>query len=161
MVLTAGFEPAASALSGRRSHLLSYASVIVLLASLRMIGHCWHMRSTFPKDQLTAAIRGARSWRQVNTRLGRSPEASTTNLKTLAGEYQIDIEHLSGQRRRSYTDDQLRAAVAEHVTWADVATALGKNPRSGAVRKTLRTVAERLELDVKHLEVRRRPAASE
>lgn len=157
MVLTGGFEPPASALSGRRSHLLSYASLLVLLASLRMIGHCWHMRTRYPKEQLTAAIAGARSWRQVNTRLGRSPEAATTNLKVLAGEYEIDVAHLGVQNRRSYTDDQLRDAVAASTTWGEVATALGKNPRSGASRSVMRKAAERLELDVSHLE--RRPAS--
>lgn len=160
MVLTGGIEPPASALSGRRSYRLSYASMSVLLASLRMIGHCWHMRTTFPEDQLTAAIAGARSWRQVNTRLGRAPEASPANLKILAGQYGIDVTHLGGRKKRSYTDDQLRAAVAASSTWAEVATALGKNPRSGAVRKSMRGAADAIELDVQHLE-RRRPAAGE
>lgn len=110
------------------------------------------MRTTFPKEQLVKAIAGARSWRVVNTRLGRAPEASTANLKALADGYGIDVAHLAGQNRRTYTDEQLRAAVAESATWKEVATVLGKNPRSGASRAVMRRVAARIGLDVSHLE---------
>lgn len=112
------------------------------------------MRTVFPQDQLTAAITGANSWRQVNTRLGRAPEASPANLKVLAGQYGIDVSHL-GRKKRSYTDDQLRTAVSESSSWAEVATLLGKNPRSGAVRKAMRSAAEAIQLNVQHLERRR------
>jgi hypothetical protein len=164
MVLVGGFEPPAPALSGQCSDRLSYTRLSVLLASLRMIGHCWHMRTTFPKDQLAQAIAGARSWRVVNTRLGRGPEAATTNLKELAAEYGIDIAHLAGANRRTYTDAELRAAVGSSQTWAEVATKLGKSTRSGASRAVMRKTAERLGLDVTTLEAnagRRRGKAQE
>jgi plasmid stabilization system protein ParE len=109
------------------------------------------MRTSYPKEKLVEAIAGARSWRVVNTRLGRMPEASTTNLKTLAEEYGIDVAHLAGQNRRTYTDAQLREAVQTSETWAEVAAKLGKNPRSGASRRVMRRAAELIHLDVSQL----------
>lgn len=113
------------------------------------------MRTTFPKPELVKAISGATSWREVNIRLGRAPEAASTNLKKLAAEYDLDVTHLAGRNRRTYTDDQLRDAVAKCTTWGEVAVMLGKTPRSGASKAVMRRVAERLDLDVSHLNNRR------
>jgi hypothetical protein len=49
---------------------------------------------------------------------------------------------------RRYTDDQLRAAVAESTNWTQVMLALGKSP--GASNKGVVTTAERLGLDTSH-----------
>lgn len=57
--------------------------------------------------------------------------------------------------RRSYTDDQLRAAVAGAECWADVAAALGKR-RDYSVA-WIRNVADRLGVDYSHLHHRRDP----
>lgn len=157
MVSMDGIEPSASALSGRRSYRLSYTDKPVLLASLRIISHCWRMRTTVPKDKLTTAIAGARSWREVNIRLGRAPEAASKNLKQLADGYGIDVAHLGGRNKRTYTDEQLRDAVAGSRTWGEVAVALGKTPRSGASKAVMQRAAERLQLDVSHLTNRPAP----
>lgn len=50
---------------------------------------------------------------------------------------------------RSYTDDQLRLAVANASSWADVMEGLGKNRKHPA--EDIKPVAERLGLDTSHL----------
>ena len=54
---------------------------------------------------------------------------------------------------RTYTDDQLRGAIAESSCWADVMEAIGKSRRQSAAY--VRQVAERLGLDSSHFDVRR------
>ena len=63
--------------------------------------------------------------------------------------------------RRSYTDDQLREAVASSVSWTEVLTALGKKPGSGY--QWVQAVAERLALDTSHFYYKRnfRPVQGE
>lgn len=54
---------------------------------------------------------------------------------------------------RTYTDDQLRQAVATSSCWADVMESIGKSRNSSA--SWVRKVAERLGLDSSHFDVRR------
>jgi hypothetical protein len=103
----------------------------------------------YSEEQLRAAIGGASSWRQVNTRLGRAPDANRSGLREAAEKAGIDTSHIRSPNERTYTDDQLREAVKAAATWADVARALDK--RSGAAVKTIRQTAERLGVDVSHL----------
>jgi hypothetical protein len=56
--------------------------------------------------------------------------------------------------RRTYTDDQLRAAVVNSTCWADVMERLGK-PR-GRSAQDVRKVADDLGLDASHFVIRRR-----
>ena len=50
--------------------------------------------------------------------------------------------------KRTYTDDQLRQAIAVGTNWSNVMVALGKTPGSGAT--AVKAVAERLGLDTSH-----------
>lgn len=60
-------------------------------------------------------------------------------------------------RRRSWTDEQLRAAVAASTTFKEVHARLGLKPSGGSYSAVRIRVAE-LELDVSHFEPRRRTA---
>jgi hypothetical protein len=63
--------------------------------------------------------------------------------------------------KRSYTDDQLREAVASSISWTQVLVALGKKPGSGY--QWVQATAERLELDTSHFFYKRnfRPVQAE
>jgi len=50
--------------------------------------------------------------------------------------------------KRTYTDDQLRAAVTASTNWTEVQRALGKTP--GSASKEIKAVAARLGLDTSH-----------
>jgi hypothetical protein len=50
--------------------------------------------------------------------------------------------------KRTYTDDQLRQAIAIGTNWSNVMVALGKTPGSGTT--AVKAVAERLGLDTSH-----------
>jgi hypothetical protein len=60
----------------------------------------------------------------------------------------VDMPH-----PRSYTDEQLRVAVAESANWSAVMVAIGKKPGSGT--KNVKALAERLGLDTSHFAHRR------
>ena len=53
-------------------------------------------------------------------------------------------------RKRTYTDDQLRAAIAGATTWADVLVQLGRGRRQNAT--WLKVQAARLNIDVSHFD---------
>ncbi len=114
------------------------------LVPIVLIGNTWPVR--YSEEQLSKAIQGATSWRQVNTRLGRSPDARLAALRDRAQDLGIDTSHIVNANARTYSDDELREAVAECRTWAEVAARLGKRP--GA---SLRAAADSLGLDVSHL----------
>ena len=127
------------------------------LVPFRLIGNARAVR--YSEEQLSAAVRNATSWRQVNTRLGRSPDARLGGLRERIRGLGIDTSHIGKASARTYTDDDLRAAVAESDTWAKVAVRLGKGRRSGASLRLMRSTADRLGLDVSHLSSGRgRPA---
>lgn len=54
-------------------------------------------------------------------------------------------------KERSYTDDQLRQAIREAVSWTQVSTLLGAKKGSGSVVTSARKRAELLGIDVSHL----------
>jgi len=55
--------------------------------------------------------------------------------------------------QRTYTDDQLREAIAAATCWTEVMAALGKTPGSGT--QAVKPVAERLSLDTSHFGYKR------
>jgi hypothetical protein len=54
---------------------------------------------------------------------------------------------------RTYTDEQLREAVAASSNWSQVMAAIGKKPGNGT--KNVKAVAERLGLDASHFAYKR------
>jgi len=113
----------------------------------------------YSKETLAAALVGARSWSDVNTRLGRAPDARSKVLRDLAAEYGLDTSGIATASARSYTDDDLRAAVQDARSWGDVAERLGKSRHAGASIQAMRRGAERLRLDVTHLDRNGRASA--
>jgi hypothetical protein len=53
-------------------------------------------------------------------------------------------------RTRSWSDEQLAAAIAASITWAQVARALGLKAEGGSSYYRLRAVAQQLDLDTSH-----------
>jgi len=106
----------------------------------------------YTKEELAAALVGARSWSDVNTRLGRAPDARSKVLRDLATQYELDTSGIATASTRSYTDDELTAAVEAARSWGDVAEQLGKSRHAGASIQAMRRGAARLGLDVSHLD---------
>lgn len=105
------------------------------------------VRLTYTVDELRDAITRSKSWRGVMRELGYATTAGrlTVRLRNHAEELGINFSHFQG---KSYTEDQLRQAVASSTTWAGVMTALGKTHGNGTA--AARTVAERLDIDTSH-----------
>lgn len=110
----------------------------------------------YTEAQLRAALDGATSWRTVGRRLRRSPVASTRLLRELAARYGLDTSGIVNRSARTYTDQELADAVASCSSWTDVAVQLGKGRNAGASIARMRRAADRLGLNVSHLETRRR-----
>jgi hypothetical protein len=110
-------------------------------------------RRTYSDDQLTAAVAGARSWCDVMEALGKRRNASALWIQRAAHSLGLDTSHFNPSaamgHNRTYTDDDLRAAVAASSAWPDVMAALGK-PRNASIDRVQR-VADRIGLDVNHL----------
>lgn len=107
----------------------------------------------YTEDELRVALVDADRWSVVNVRLGRSPLARVKPVRDLAVGYGLDVSKLPYQgSARSYTDAELTAAVAAGRSWADVARRLGKANKGGASIAWMRRSADRLGLDVTHLE---------
>ncbi len=111
--------------------------------------------TTYSKDDLARALRGATNWSTVNVRLGRVPDARSATLRTLAEEYKLDTSGIINPTARSYTDDALREAVEGAKSWADVREALGKPRNAGGAIASMRKAAKQLGIDVSHLDQRR------
>ncbi len=83
-------------------------------------------------------------------RLGRAPDARTAALRDWATGAGIDTSHITNPNARTYTDHDLAAAVRSSTSWAQVRRKLGKH--SGASVKNMRRLADKLHLDVTHLQ---------
>ena len=103
-------------------------------------------------ESLTEAIGRQSSWRAVARSLGlRGTSAGTIRaLKRRAGELELDTSHFTGQR--TWSDRQLRDAIAASSTWSDVIRVLGLSDR-GDIRIRLKGKALRLGVDASHLAV--------
>jgi cysteinyl-tRNA synthetase len=62
----------------------------------------------------------------------------------------LDTSHFRGKRR--WSDAQLRRAVSEAHSWADVVTSLGLEENGGGMRTHVKSHAIRLGLNFSHLE---------
>lgn len=106
----------------------------------------------YSKDDLTKALDGATNWSAVNVALGRAPDARSIVLRELAEGYGLDVSGIVNPTARSYTDEALTDAVKGAKSWGDVRVALGKPRRAGASIKVMRDAAEKIGLDVSHLD---------
>jgi PD-(D/E)XK nuclease superfamily protein len=98
-------------------------------------------------EQLRTAVAKARSWRGVLRELGLKG-TSTVRLRIAAERLGLDCEHFTSQR--TWDDRQLREAITQSSTWAEVARRLNLADNGGST-KAVRAYAFRLGLDVTHL----------
>lgn len=107
-----------------------------------------HQRKYSDSD-LSAAVVASRSWREVLRRLGMAGTSagSMRSVRRHAERLGVEHSHFTGQRR--WSDDELRAVVADAESWTDVISGLGL--RSGSSLATVKGHAARLDLDVSHL----------
>lgn len=101
-------------------------------------------------DQLREAVRMSRSWRAVARALGLKGTSSGVirTIRKHVDRLQLDVSHFTGQR--SWSDDQLRAAVQGAATWTEVARRLGMH--DGTTPALAKSHSVRLRLDTSHLE---------
>jgi hypothetical protein len=107
-------------------------------------------------DQLAAAVAASRSLGEVSLRLGlRAGGGTYRSLRRHIERLGIDAEHLpvvvDGRVRpaRSWTDDQLRDAVRDSRSYAEVVRRLGYQP-SGGMHRHIKAHMERLGLNADH-----------
>jgi hypothetical protein len=107
-------------------------------------------RVSWTDQQLTAAVLSQRSWRAVARELGLKGTSAGVirTLKRHAVRLGLDTSHFIGSR--SWTDADLRTAIAAAATWADVIRDLGVSDTADA-RARAKSRALRLGLDVSHL----------
>lgn len=109
-------------------------------------------------DDLRAAVAASSSWRQVTDHLGLAGGGTTlARIRTRCTELGLEVGHLprAGYPPRSYTDEQLRAAVASSTCRSQAIGALGLVVGGTAWRR-IEDHIERLGLDTSHW----RPIAS-
>lgn len=102
--------------------------------------------------QLTDAIEVATNWRDVMRALGlRDNSAGAIRImKRHTARLGLDTSHF--QRKRGWSDAQLRRAVIDAQSWDELLTTLGLAPRSGDGRVRVKAHAMRLGLDLAHLD---------
>jgi hypothetical protein len=105
-------------------------------------------------DQLRLAVAESTNLFQVCRALGIAPGARTyTLLRRHIARLGLDAAHLPQverpRRRRTWTDDDLRAAVATNTSYSGVLRALGYNP-SGGMHRYIRQMIRGLALDTSH-----------
>jgi hypothetical protein len=106
---------------------------------------------TWTDAQLVSAVATERSWRGVCRTLGLKGTSAGVlrSVRRHAERLQLDTAHFS---QRTWSDRQLREAVATASTWADVLHRLGLTDQ-GEARLRVKGHAVRLGLDVSHLHV--------
>jgi hypothetical protein len=110
----------------------------------------------FTDNDLRLAIERCHSWRGVMRYLGYT----TTNghigrrLRERAQDLGIDLSHFSGQRTWSVND--LAAAIAASTSWSEVLDRLNLTPDSTGIAR-VRGYAERLGYDYRHIATIRQP----
>lgn len=113
---------------------------------------------TYDDTQLAAAIAAARCWRDVLRKLGLTSTSagSLRSARRRADRLGLSYAHFTGQRR--WSDADLRTAIAESTCWTDVMRQLDLSVNGIGSRNYVRAHAERLGLDVSHLEPSPEPA---
>ncbi|MFT4294504.1 MAG: group I intron-associated PD-(D/E)XK endonuclease [Micropruina sp.] len=104
---------------------------------------------SYSDEQLVEAVRSSHSWRGVLRGLGLTATSSAAirSVRLHAVALGCDHSHFRGQR--SWSESELRSAVAVASCWQDVADALGLV--GGSSQSTIRGHAARLGIDVSHL----------
>ena len=105
---------------------------------------------SYSDEALIRAVQASTSWRGVLRGLGLAATSSSSirSVQRHADSLGLDHRHFTGTRR--WSDDDLRAAVAEATRWRDVVARLGLADES--YKDTLKGHAARLGIDVSHLE---------
>ncbi len=105
---------------------------------------------SYTDQALSNAVAKSRSWRGVLRALDLSATSASAirSVRQHANDLGLDYRHFTGQRR--WTNDQLRGAVAQAVTWSDVVSTLDLRDETSKV--ALRGHAARLGIDTSHLE---------
>ena len=106
---------------------------------------------TWSDQQLTHAIKVSTSWRGVIRELGLAGTSAGAirTVRRHATRLQLDVSHFRG--KRSWSDSQLKKAVAESHSWDEVVEALGLSTASGNARTHVKGHVIRLGIDVGHL----------
>lgn len=105
-------------------------------------------KRTWSDEALADAIPKSRSWRGVARELGLTGTSVKRGLMRRANALGLDYSHFTAQR--TWSDDQLRNAIAKSSTWVEVARWLGVSPRSGTGSVALHHHVQRLGLDTSH-----------
>lgn len=105
-------------------------------------------------DQLRAAVAESTSLFQVCRALAITPGSRTyALLRRHIGRLGLDDSHLPQierpRRRRSWTDDELRKAVAACTTWSGLLRELGYAP-SGGMHRYITAKVQSLDIDSSH-----------
>ncbi|MFF0311159.1 group I intron-associated PD-(D/E)XK endonuclease [Streptosporangium sp. NPDC004379] len=110
-------------------------------------------RTTWTDEELRTAVAQSRSWRGVLRAMGRNESSAgvVRGMQRRAEELRLDTSHFTGQRR--WSEKQLRAAIDEAESWADVIKHLGLTD-NGENRTAVRRHAARLDLDTAPLSER-------
>jgi hypothetical protein len=106
------------------------------------------MRS-YSDAEVAEAVRQSRSWRGVLRVLGLSATSGSAirSVRNQADRLNLDHSHFTGQR--TWTHEQLAAAISRATTWEEVAETLGLFGSTGTT--TVRGHALRLGIDTGHL----------
>ncbi|WP_154402067.1 group I intron-associated PD-(D/E)XK endonuclease [Ornithinimicrobium cavernae] len=104
---------------------------------------------SYTDEDLVAAVLSSHSWRGVLRVLGLTATSSAAirSVRRHADALQLDHSHFRGQR--TWSEQQLRTAVAKARTWQEVAESLGLN--GGSSQSTIRGHVVRLGIDAEHL----------
>ncbi len=103
----------------------------------------------YSDDDLTRAMATATSWRGVLRGLGLHATSSAAIRSVRGHADRLGLSHAHFRGQRSWTDDQLIAAVPVCTSWSEVTSTLGL--AGGSATTTLRGHELRLDLDVIHL----------
>jgi len=106
-------------------------------------------RRSWTDSELAAAVHNARSWRGVLRNLGLHSNGATHIVKREARRLGLDVGHFGTEA--SWTDAQLKAAIADAASWAQLLSSLGTRPASRRAKEKVQARAAQLGLKVDHL----------
>jgi len=103
-------------------------------------------------DVLRAAVASSSSFGMVARKVGKNPAGIYRSMRRRISELGIDTSHFASLPRRgpTWSDEQLRNAVASSLSIAGTIRALGLVPAGGNYDQVQRRIAE-LELDTSHM----------
>lgn len=112
-------------------------------------------------DDLRHAVKTAVSWRGVMRELGYATTNGRTAalLRNRAEVLKLDTGHFRGQR--TWSDEELRAAIGSATSWGTVVRALGLGAGGGSVMVPIKARAVQLQIDYSHIEHRQKAPRGE